>query len=55
MARVLQPAKVLEAVEPQSFKVPTVPEIVNPASASVPHLQVLYIENCTNLPEDDHS
>ena len=54
VAGVLQPAEVLEVVEPRPLKASAVPEPINLVSASIPpHLQVLYAESCESLSEGD--
>ncbi|KAM6975889.1 retrovirus-related Pol polyprotein from transposon 412 [Tautogolabrus adspersus] len=54
VAGVLQPAQVLEGVEPLSTSTSAVFEPVHPVSVSVPsHLRVLYDESCSCLSEED--
>ncbi|CAK6980306.1 uncharacterized protein LOC117496511 [Scomber scombrus] len=54
VAGILQPAEVLGETEPHPSKVTAAPDHVHPAHVSVPyHLQVLYADSCTNLPEED--
>ena len=54
VAGILQPAEVLGEAEPHPSKVTATPEHVHPAPVSIPsHLQVLYADSCTNLPEED--